>query len=59
MKPLTRIFFTLTIIVFVTGLIAFARQSNISGRIETYFILWIVASVILAGLSIWSALRKK
>jgi hypothetical protein len=59
MKPLTRIFTTLTIIVVITGIIAFARQTNISGQLTTYFILWIIGSVILVGLSIWSALRKK
>jgi heme/copper-type cytochrome/quinol oxidase subunit 4 len=55
-----RIPLTLTIIVVVTGIIAFIKISTKSGAFPTSsFIIWLVVSVILIGITIWSFLRNK
>jgi prepilin signal peptidase PulO-like enzyme (type II secretory pathway) len=60
MKLSLRIPLTLTIIVVVTGIIAFIRITTKAGPFPmTYFIIWIVVSVILIGITIWSWLRNK
>ena len=60
MRLSLRIPLTLTVIVVVTGIIAFIKISKNAGLFPTtYFIIWIVASVILIGVTIWSWLRNK
>jgi hypothetical protein len=60
MRLSLRIPLTLTIIVVVTGIIAFVRIAARGGTFSIpYFVIWIVASVILIGITIWSGLRKK
>ena len=59
MKLSLRIPLTLTIIVVVTGIIAFIRISTRAGPFPTsYFIIWLIGSVILIGITIWSWLRN-
>jgi hypothetical protein len=56
-----RIPLILTIVVVMTGIIAFIRRAA-SGKAPfptSYFIIWIVASVILIGITLWSWLRNK
>jgi hypothetical protein len=60
MKLSLRTPLTLTIIVVVTGIIAFARIMTKAGPFPTsYFVIWIVVSVILVGITIWSWLRNR
>ena len=60
MKPSLRIPFTLTIIVVVTGIIAFIKIGTKAGPFPTSsFIIWIVVSAILIGITVWSWLRNK
>jgi hypothetical protein len=60
MKPAVRIPATLTLIVVVTGILAFKRIAIRSGQLPmTYFIAWIIVSVVLIGFSIWSWRRSK
>jgi hypothetical protein len=54
-----RIPLTLTAIVILTGIIAFLRISKTGPIPMTYFIIWIVVSVILIGITIWSGLRNR
>jgi hypothetical protein len=55
-----RIPLTLTIIVVVTGIIAFIKIAMKSGAFPTVpFIIWLVGSLILIGITIWSWLRNK
>jgi len=55
-----RIPLTLTVIVVVTGIIAFIKIMTKAGPFPlTYFILWVIVSVILIGITIWSWLRNK
>jgi hypothetical protein len=59
MKLSLRIPLTLTIIV-VMGIIAFIKIMTKAGQFPTpYFVIWIVVSVILIGMTIWSWLRNK
>ena len=60
MKLSLRIPLTLTIIVVVTGIIAFTKIAMKSGAVTMVsFFLWLVASFILIGITIWSLLRNK
>ena len=60
MKLSLRIPLTLTVIVVVTGIIAFIKVSKNAGPFPTsYFIIWIVASFIVIGITLWSWLRNK
>jgi hypothetical protein len=60
MKLSLSITLRLTIIVVVTGIIAFIRISTKGGPFPTsYFTIWIVVSVILTGITIWSWLRNR
>ena len=60
MKLSLRIPLTLTIIVVVTGIIAFVKISKNAGPFPTSdFIIWIVGSLILIGITVWSWLRNK
>lgn len=60
MKLSLRIPLTLTIIVVVTGIIAFIRINSKNNTFPTsYFIIWIVASVILIGITVWSWMQNK
>jgi hypothetical protein len=60
MKLSLRFPFTLTIIVVVTGIIAFLKIGAQPGPFPTtYFLIWIVASVILIGITVWSWLRGR
>ena len=60
MKLSLRIPLTLTIIVVVTGIIALIKIAGKAGAFPTtYFIIWLVASIILVGITIWSWQRNK
>jgi hypothetical protein len=60
MRLSLRIPLTLTIIVVVTGIIAFVKISRGPGTFPTtYFIIWIVVSVILIAITIWSWLHGR
>lgn len=55
MKLSLRIPLTLTIIVVVTGIIAFIKIAAKAGAFPSvYFIIWLVISLILIGITIWS-----
>ncbi len=55
MKLSLRIPLTLTIIVVVTGIIVFIKIMVKAGPFPTsYFIIWIVGSVVLIGITVWS-----
>jgi hypothetical protein len=57
MKLSLRIPLTLTIIVVVTGIIAFIKIASKGGAFPSaYFMIWLVISLILIGITIWSAL---
>jgi archaellum biogenesis protein FlaJ (TadC family) len=59
MKLSLRIALTLTVIV-VMGVIAFIKAMTKAGPFPTpYFIIWIIVSVILIGMTVWSWLRSK
>jgi hypothetical protein len=60
MKLSLRVPLILTIIVVVTGIIAFIKIAGKAGAFPTtYFIIWLVASIILVGITIWSWQRNK
>ncbi len=60
MTPAVRIPATVTLIVVVTGILAFKRIAIRSGQLPmAYFIAWIIVSVVLIGFSIWSWSRSK
>jgi hypothetical protein len=60
MRLSLRIPLTLTIIVVVTGIIAFARRGIKASPFPTsYLIIWIVVSALLIGITAWSWLRTK
>ncbi len=60
MKLSLRIPLTLTIIVVVTGIIAFIKIAMKAGAFPTVsFFIWLVVSIILIGITIWSWLRNK
>jgi hypothetical protein len=60
MKLSLRIPLTLAVIVVMTGIIALIKNTVKGNAIPTsYFIIWIVASIILIGITIWSWLRNK
>jgi|WetSurMetagenome_2_1015567.scaffolds.fasta_scaffold494747_2 hypothetical protein len=60
LEPSVRIPATLTLIVVVTGIIAFQRIARRSGQLPMqYFIAWIIVSVVLIGFSIWSWRRSR
>lgn len=60
MKLSLRIPLTLTIIVVVTGVIAFIKISTKAVPFPTSsFIIWLIASVILIGFTVWSWLRDR
>lgn len=60
MKPSLRIPLTVTIIVVVTGIIAFIKIASRGGAFPTTsFVVWIIASVILIGFTLWSWLKSK
>jgi membrane protein YdbS with pleckstrin-like domain len=58
MKLSLRILLTLTIIV-VMGIITFIKIMTKPVFPMPYFIIWIVVSVILIGITVWSWLRNK
>ena len=59
MRLSLRIPLTLTIIVVVTGIIAFIKIGTRAGSfLASSFIIWIIASVVLIGITIWSWLRN-
>ena len=58
MKLSLRIALTLTIIV-VMGIITFIKIMTKASFPTSYFIIWIVVSVILIGITVWSWLRNK
>jgi hypothetical protein len=59
MKPSIRIALTLIVIV-VMGIIAFVKiAAKIGTNPTTYLYIWIVVSVILIGMNIWTWLRDK
>ncbi len=60
MRLSIRIPLGLTIAVVILGIVVFTRISSQTGVLPmTPFILWIVASVILIAITIWSALGFK
>jgi hypothetical protein len=60
MKLSLRIPLILTIVVVVTGLIAFIKIMIKAGPFPTsYFIIWVIVSVILIGITVWSWLRGR
>ena len=60
MRLSIRIPLGLTIACVLIGVVAFTKISKQSGALPlTPFILWIIASVILIGITIWSALGFK
>ncbi len=60
MKLSIRIPLGLTIAVVLIGIIVFTKISSQTGALPmTPFILWIIASIILIGITIWSALGFK
>ena len=60
MRLSIRIPLGLTITVVIIGIVVFTKISSKTGVLPmTPFILWIVASVILIGITIWSALGFK
>ncbi len=60
MKLSIRIPLGLTIAVVLTGIVAFTKINSQTGTVPmTPFILWIIASIILIAITIWSALGFK
>jgi hypothetical protein len=60
MKLSLRIPLTLTFIVVVTGIIAFIKIMIKAEPFPTsYFIIWVIVSVILIGITVWSWLRGR
>ena len=60
MKLSLRIPLTLTMIVFMTGVITLIKHAA-RGEVypTTYLVVWIVGSVVLGGISFWSWQRNK
>ncbi len=59
MKPALRIPLVLTLIVFLTGVIAIIKTSLRGGAIlTTPFYIWVIASVILIAITVWSWVRS-
>ena len=61
MRWFLRIPLILTVVVVMTGIIALLRRAT-SGKVPfptSYVIIWIVASIILVGITIWSWQRNK
>ncbi len=57
MRLSIRIPLGLTIAVDVIGIVVFTRISSQTGALPmTPFIIWLIASVILIGITVWSAL---
>ncbi len=60
MRLSIRIPLGLTIAVVIIGIVVFSRISSQTGALPmTPFILWMIASVILIAITIWSALGFK
>jgi hypothetical protein len=60
MRLTLRIPLTLTIIVVITGIIAFIKINANTGALPmTSFIIWAIASVILIAITVWSWLGFK
>jgi asparagine N-glycosylation enzyme membrane subunit Stt3 len=60
MKLSLRIPFILTVIVLMTGIIVFIKRTARGSPVPTSdFVIWIVVSVILIGITVWSWLRNK
>ena len=60
MKLSLRIPLMLTILVVVTGIIAFIKIAGKAGAFPTtHFLIWLVVSIILVGITIWSWQRNK
>ncbi len=60
MRLSIRIPLGLTIAVIVIGIVAFTKISSQTGALPmTPFIIWLIASVILIGITVWSALGFK
>jgi len=60
MKLSLRIPLTLSIIVVITGIIAFIRITTKDGPFPTAgFVIWVVVSIILIGITIWSRLLNR
>jgi uncharacterized membrane protein YidH (DUF202 family) len=50
----------LTIAVVIIGIVAFLRISKNAGTVPTtYFIIWIIVSIILIAITIWSWMRNR
>jgi hypothetical protein len=58
MKPSLRVALTLAVIV-VMGVFAFIKMMTQATFPTAYFVIWIVVSVILIGMAVWSWLRDK
>ena len=60
MRLSIRIPLGLTIAVVVIGIVAFTKISLQTGALPvTPFIIWLIASIILIGITVWSALGFK
>ena len=60
MKLSIRIPLGLTIAVVIIGIVVFSKISSQTGALPmTPFIIWIIASIILIAITIWSALGFK
>ncbi len=60
MRLSIRIPLGLTIAVVVIGIVVFTKISSQTGAIPmTPFIIWLIASLILIGITVWSALGFK
>ena len=61
MKLSLRIPLTLTVIVFMTGIIVFIKRmaGSLPLPSSSTIIIWVVACVILIGITVWSWLRDK
>jgi hypothetical protein len=60
MRLSLRIPLTLTIIVVVTGIIAFIKIHSNTGTLPTTpFIIWVIASIILIAITAWAGLHYK
>jgi archaellum biogenesis protein FlaJ (TadC family) len=59
MKLSLRITLTLTVII-VMGIITFIKIMTKAGAFPTaYFIIWMVVSIVLIGITVWSWLQNK
>jgi hypothetical protein len=59
MKQSLRIPLTLTVIVVIGIILVIKIVTNPDSFPMTYFIIWIVVSIILIGITVWSWLRNK